>query len=327
MCKDKEKNVDFRMQVLDFLQQQFIGFQVPFVPLSVSIFYVEPRHKRIYTSIGAGLDHFVFIRLLYCMKMTKKVIILELETYNFLEKMKYLSSLLILVLFTSCQITETIIINSEGSGTIKVEQLRDENSYMQLAGEEYSKENIFEDTTYVFREYIDKFKENFSKYTPQEQELFRKYENVNVHLKKSSFEKEFKNELSLHFNKVSEIPDLYKTEDYASDIQHNYALTAENHYYRIGYDFDGEVFKRTITIINTEELEKAKQESEKFTKRYGASNLMQIYVLKYHFPKSIKSVSNPKAVISSDKKSLSLEFKISDFYGNPEISNLEVVLE
>lgn len=241
--------------------------------------------------------------------------------------MKNLLSLLFLILFTSCQITETIIINSDGSGDIKVEQIRDENSYMQLAGEEYSKENIFEDTTYVFKEYINKYQENFSKYTPQEQQLFRKYENVKVHLKKSSFEKEYKNEFSLHFNKVSEIPDLFKTENYASDIQHNYALTAENHYYKIEYDFDGKTFKRSVSITNSTELEKAKGESEKFLTKYGSSKLTQSYVLKYNFPKKIKSVSNSKAVIGSDKMSLTLEFLLSDFSKNPESTNLEVVLE
>jgi hypothetical protein len=28
-------------------------------------------------------------------------------------------------------------------------------------------------------------------------------------------------------------PDLYKTEDYADDLENNYALTAEQHYYKI----------------------------------------------------------------------------------------------
>lgn len=241
--------------------------------------------------------------------------------------MKYLSSLLILILFASCQITETITINADGSGDIKVEQLREENSYMQLAGEEYSKENIFQDTAYVFQDYITKYKENFVKYKPEEQQLFQKYTNVKAHIKRSSYEKEFRTVFSLQFNKVSEIPDLFKTEDYASDIQHNYALEAENHYFRIEYAFDGKIFKRSVSIINKTELEKAKQDCEKFTSKYGSSKLIQFYVLKYYFPKNIKSVSNPKAIISSDKKSLILEFKLSDCLQDPEMTNLEVVLE
>jgi hypothetical protein len=241
--------------------------------------------------------------------------------------MKYLSTFLFLLSLVSCQITETITINPDGSGDIEVFQLRDENSYMQIAREEYSSENIFQDTTYFFKEYIDKYNENFSKYQPEEKQLFQKHANVKVHLKKSSFEKEFKTTLSLHFDQVSEIPDLYKTENYASDIEHNYALTAENHYYVISYNFDGKIFKRNVSIINMTELEIAKKQLDEFESKYGLLKLTQTYTLKYNFPQKIKSCSNSKALIESDKKSLKLDFKLSDFLRKPESTNLEVVLE
>ncbi|MBO9586935.1 MAG: hypothetical protein J7574_22455 [Flavobacterium sp.] len=241
--------------------------------------------------------------------------------------MKYISFFLLLISFGSCQITENLTINSDGGGTLEMEQLREENSYMQLAGEAYSKENVFKDITYIFKDYISKYSENFVKYKPEEQQLFQKYADVKVNIKRSSFEKEFRTVFTLHFNKVSEIPDLFKTEDYVSDIEHNYALTAENHYFRIGYDFDGKVFKRSVSIINIAEFEKAKGESENFKAKYGASKLTQSYVLKYHFPKNIHSVSNSRAVISSDKKTVTLEFQLSDFVQNPESTNLEVVLQ
>jgi hypothetical protein len=54
------------------------------------------------------------------------------------------------------------------------------------------------------------------------------YKEVRVHIKKSSFDKEYKL-LTYSFEKVA-IPDLYKTEDYADDLENNYALTAEKHY-------------------------------------------------------------------------------------------------
>jgi len=227
----------------------------------------------------------------------------------------------------SCQVTETITINPDGSGNIEVAQLRDENSYMQLAGESYSREETFKDTTYVFKEYIEKYKENFLKYTPEEQKLFQKYSNVKVHIKESSFEKEFKNVFSFDFNKVSEIPDLYKTENYAGDIKYNYALTAENHYYKIEYAFDGKVFKRLVSITDPVELQKTKDEFKKTGSKYTSLKLTQTYTLSYHFPRKIKSVSNEKAIISPDKKALTVEFSFLDCLQNPEMTSLEVVLE
>ena len=241
--------------------------------------------------------------------------------------MNYLKAFLLLILITSCQITETIHINPDGSGTIETVQLRDENSYMQLAGESYSKEESFQDTTYVFNDYITQYNENFLKYLPAEKELFQKYANVKVHLKKSSFEKEFRSTFTLKFNTVSEIPDLYKTENYADDIKYNYALTAEEHYYKIEYAFDGTIFKRKVIVTSQEILQQTKDKFKELSSQYASLKLMQTYVLQYHFPRKIKSVSNEKAHISSDKKTITLEFLLSDVMQDPESSSLEVVLE
>ena len=238
-----------------------------------------------------------------------------------------LHAFIILLLLASCQVTETININPDGSGTIEVIQLREENSYMQIAGENYSREEVFQDTTYVFQEYITKYNDTFLKYTTAEQQLFQKYSNVKVHLKKSSFEKEFRTTLNQDFKKVSDIPDLYKTENYANDLKHNYALSAENHYYKIDYTFDGKVFKRLVSITNTTELQNAKDEIKNFVAKYGSLKLTQSYILRYNFPKKIKAVSNEKAILSSDRKSFTLEFQIFDYLRNPELTNLEVVLE
>jgi hypothetical protein len=73
---------------------------------------------------------------------------------------KYLG-LIGLVLLTSCQITEKLTINSDGSGIITQEVLRDEQSYQLIMGEEYSKEEEYQDTTYVFKDVIAKKPRNF----------------------------------------------------------------------------------------------------------------------------------------------------------------------
>lgn len=241
--------------------------------------------------------------------------------------MKSIYIYIVFLFFTSCQVTETIHLNVDGSGTIETEELRHENSYMQLAGEHYSKEEIFRDTTYIFKDFISKHSQNFSKYTVPEQTLFRQYANVKVHIKKSSYEKEFRTSMALDFNKIEDVPDLYKTENYASDIANNYALTAEEHNYIVSYTFEGGVFKRIVKITNAERLKKKIDEIAGYKEKLAKFKLVQTLTLKYHFPRKIKSVSNPNTKLSEDKKSLSLEFLLSDCIQNPESTNLGVVLE
>ena len=231
------------------------------------------------------------------------------------------------MLFASCQVTETIHIKEDGSGNIEIIKLRDEQSYMQLAGENYSKEEKFVDTTYVFKDFITKYSETFSKLTPEEKAVFQKFENANVHIKQSSYEKEYRTTISQNFKTIEEVPDLYKTGEYASDIEHNYALSAEEHYYNISYTFDESHFKRIVKITDTVELQKQQERIVKAKTQLAKIKIIETYTLKYHFPRKIKSVSNSNAKISEDKKSLKLQFLLSDCLQNPEITNLEVVLE
>jgi hypothetical protein len=128
-------------------------------------------------------------------------------------KMKKIFFAFFVIALQSCQVTETIHLNSDGSGSITVEQFRDEQSYQLLAGENYSKEEKFEDTTYVFQDYAKKYGETFAKLTPFEKSVYEKHFPVEVKIKKSSYEKEFRTQLSQQFKAISEVADLYKTQD------------------------------------------------------------------------------------------------------------------
>ena len=239
---------------------------------------------------------------------------------------KYLL-LLLLFITVSCQVTETIRFNPDGSGSIEVVNLREENSYMQLAKEEYSKENIYKDTTYVFGDYIKKHQETFSRISVVDQKIFLKYSEVIVHRKASSYEKEFRTTYTQNFKKASDIVDLYKTDHYLDDIKNNYALSAEEHYYKVSYIFEGNHFNRKVSIVDSLEQKKQLDVIENMKAEHKGFKLVQSYVLSYHFPRKIQSVSNPQAKISEDRKSLSVQFLLTDCLQNPESTNLEVVLE
>ena len=234
---------------------------------------------------------------------------------------------LLIIIATSCQVTETLYLNKDGSGSLEVVALRDEHSYMQLVKEEYSKEDVYKDTTFYFKDYYTKYAETFNRTGKEDQEVYYKYADVKVHIKKSSYEKEFKTTISQNFKKVSDLVDLYKAENYADDIKFNYSLAAEEHYYKVSYDFKGDCFNRTVKITDSTHFKKASDDVEGLKNYYKGHNITQSFVLDYHFPRKIKSVSNPSAKISADKKSLKLNFLLSDCLQNPEITSLEVILE
>lgn len=235
--------------------------------------------------------------------------------------------LLVLLLCVSCEVTEKISIDTDGSGSIEIDIVRNENSYMQIAEENYSKEDVYKDTTYVFGDYIKKHEETFSRISVADQNVFLKYAQVKVHEKQSSYEKVFRTTYTQNFTKTSDIVDLSKTEHYLSDIINNYALSAEEHYFDVSYRYANNRFKRIVTITDTVQLKKEFAGIEKWKKKYGGFKLVQKYVFDYHFPRKIQSVSNPLAVISEDKKALKLAFSLLDYFQNPLITNLEVVID
>jgi hypothetical protein len=241
--------------------------------------------------------------------------------------MKRILLLLVILLTASCQVTETLRINPDGTGTIEVSEVREENSYMQLAKEEYAKEDFYRDTTYVFKDYFTKYGETFARTSKEDQNVYLRYSDVNVHIKKSSSEKEFRTLISQNFKNATDIVDLYKAEDYADNIKNNYALSAEEHYFKVSYSYVGNRFNRTVKITDSIFLKREFDRLEKYKTYYKGLKLVQSYVLNYHFPRKIQSVSNPQAKISENQKSLSIEFLLTDCVQNPTITNLEVILE
>jgi activator of HSP90 ATPase len=233
----------------------------------------------------------------------------------------------LLILTVSCQVTETLHLNLDGSGSIEVVELRDENSYMQLVKEAYSKEDIFKDTTYVVSDYFQKYSETFNRTAQEDQAVYKQYSNVMVHSKQSSYDKEFRTTISQNFQKATEIADLYKTEDYASDIKNNYALSAEEHYYKVSYVYVDNHFSRIVKITDSTHFKNQVDKIEQLKTYYKGYKLVQNFQLKYYFPRKIQSVSNPLATISADRKSLSLQLPLTDCLQNPEITNLKVVFE
>lgn len=238
--------------------------------------------------------------------------------------MKYIKAVLLLLLVTSCQVTETITFNPDGSGSIEVFQLRDENSYMQL-GRSLSASEKFRDTIFTFQDYITKYKETLVKFNKSDQALFLEQANVKMHIKVDPIQMENFNLTSYKFKNVEEIPNVYESLSLANSLKENYPISKSS--FQIKYTFDGTTFKRSLVIQDQKKFDEDKKRIEDRKKMLAKYKVVQSYTLKYHFPRKVESVSNEKAIISTDKKTVTVEFQLLDFPQNPQMSDLEIVLE
>lgn len=239
--------------------------------------------------------------------------------------MKYISILILLILFTSCHLTETITLNEDGSGHIELSHIRDENSIDQLGRPENPKPEKFRDTMFVFQDYINMYHKNFVKFSKSDQEILLKHANVKLRIKVDPVHREHFYFTTFDFKKVEEIPDLIETFSLSNSLKENNKLI--NQFFKIKYVFDGSTFKREVTIVDQEKFDRLKVQYEYRERALHNPKLAQSYTLQYNFPRKIKWFSNSNAIISSDKKSLTLEFRLVDCFENPDITSLEVVLE
>ena len=230
----------------------------------------------------------------------------------------------------SCQFTETMVINEDGSGTMTVEV--NMNEMMAFGGTEMDNSEVVKmDTIINVRQWMEEKKDSIALLTKEEQMKIKALENYNIHVKIDTETSEMIYDVSLPFKSVREANDIMNSLNNVGNFVPNMnqsgeeAKKEENSPEVIGvnYSFEKGIFKRDAYIkdrlLHQKEVDSLIQ-AESFL---AGTN----YSLKYTFPRPIKMASDPKAVISVDRKSLSLKKSFVDYFKDPDILDLEVELE
>lgn len=92
---------------------------------------------------------------------------------------------------------------------------------------------------------------------------------------------------------------------------------------RVKYNFANNTFKRKGYIKDVALHQQQIDSMQPMEGFFGTSK----YALNYTFSKNIKRISNSKAQVSPDKKSLAIEVMFLDYFKNPEVLDLEVEFE
>ena len=128
------------------------------------------------------------------------------------------------------------------------------------------------------------------------------------------------------FKNVNELQDILQSVSSLQKLQGGaspstpFAGLADNKS-KLSYTYDGKKFTRKAIIDKQKLTEKAKDTAADMSKMIFASSN---YILKYHFPKKIKKVSNPGALFSEDRKTITIQYPFTDYMENPDKLNFEV---
>jgi hypothetical protein len=237
------------------------------------------------------------------------------------------------LVFTSCNFSENIFINEDGSG--KMEFKFDGSGLMEMVGDEMTgnSEEVI-DSTFSFKEIFDAKRDSISQLPQAEQDKLKMLENYKMHMVVDGEKKKLNFEMFTDFTSVNELQDMFKAMNSYSNMKgegteeskaksNPFSSVGENENTELSYAFDGTVFTRTTKIIDKEIYKQMTDSLGEMSMMFGTST----YKLNYHFPKKIKSVSNENALFSDDRKSVTIEYGFMEYINNPEALNVEVVLE
>lgn len=245
---------------------------------------------------------------------------------------KLLSFSFLLATLTSCTFTENIYINDNGTGKFSVDM--DGSSMMAMAGDQLgeqmgadAKKNI--DSTFTFKQLIEEKKDSISKLSPEAQKEIKKLENFVFNIKMNGEQKQFLMNIATDFKNVNELQDILQTMSMLQKLEggaspsNPFAGLGDNKS-KLNYTYDGKKFTRKAVIDQQKMAEKAKDTAADMSKMIFASSH---YVVKYHFPKKIKKVSNPNALFSEDRKTITIQYPFTDYMENPDKLNFDVEFE
>lgn len=247
-----------------------------------------------------------------------------------MKSFKFLVGLVAVSVFSSCNFTEDMYINNDGTGKFSVAM--DASSLMAMAGKEVEKNpeaNKVIDSTFSFKTLLATKKDSISKLPKEEQERLKKLENYTMSMKMNAKEGQMLFTMAADFKNVTEIEDAMSS---MSNITSTNGIDQSNPLAKAGglpnnnsklkYSYNGRKFSRKAILLPKKDVE-----NDSLGEAYNMIYESSTYTVKYHFPKKIKKVSAAGAVISDDKKSVTIEFPFMDYMKEPEKLNFEVEFE
>jgi hypothetical protein len=240
-----------------------------------------------------------------------------------------------MVLFTSCQFSENIYINEDGSGNMSF--TFDASEMMDMVGNKMQEGDDPEkriDSMLVFKDFLEEKKDSIAKLPKADRDKLMALKDFRMHMLMDPETKEMKFDLITDFKNTNELQNMFEAMNNASNLQgkgaskvndpnNPFSAFADGGTTKMSYTFKNNTFTRRAKIIDEAAYKTMVDSIGEMAMMFGSSK----YRLNYHFPRKIKSVSNKDAMFSADGKTLILEYGFMDYIADPKIFNLEVVLE
>jgi len=234
------------------------------------------------------------------------------------------------VFFTSCEFSETLVLNPDGSGEMRIQMdASDMIAMMSAMGGQDEMKGMDEkiDTTFFFRDFLAENRDSIASLPLEQQAKLKKLEPYGVHINMDANDEKLVYDVFISFNSISEANNMFDVFNQISNTGINSASATESSVtqesIKVNYTFENNIFKRDAYITD-KALHQRELDSLKSMEMMLSGTM---YKLNYSFPKKIKSSSQPDATFSSDRKTLYFQTEYLEYLKNPNLLNIEVILE
>ncbi|RFN58743.1 hypothetical protein [Marixanthomonas ophiurae] len=229
----------------------------------------------------------------------------------------------------SCQFTETLTINEDGSGRMSMNiDMKEMMAMTQSMGMDSAIVKM--DSTVTFAKFLEEKKDSIAKLSKADQEKLKKLEDYSIRTVMNPETSDLFIDVFVDFKNIDEANNLMNSLNQASaiipespgggtEIKNDPSTDVLG----VRYDYTGNSFSRDAYIKDEKAYKKQKdslQEAEMFM------NSMN-YKLKYTFPKKIKSASIEDANYSLDGKTITIERRFLDYFKDPDVLDLQIEFE
>lgn len=265
--------------------------------------------------------------------------------------MKYIFTLIVLALVvTSCSVTESIVFNEHMGGTYKTNF--DFSQMMAMAsqsGMDTAEKAISKpiDTSIVFNDFIGEFKDSIATLPLDKQKQLNAMNGIIIDMQMDESKSIFNFTMNKPFENFDELKQVNEQLDGAMSIAESFGKgdstvgTSQEQMNEliktdpIIYSFANNTFTRfqpkkdasLETLEGEESAESTEDMLDNFKMQFEDMFQAAFYTMTYTFPKPIKSVSNKNAILSADRKTMTLKTNFNDINKDETLMNLEVILE
>ena len=265
--------------------------------------------------------------------------------------MKHFITLLCLCFFTmSCSVTESIVFDEHMGGVFK--STFDMSQILAITKEsnlETEKEKPSEaiDTTIVFNHFLEQFKDSINALPMEKQKQLYAMKDVVIDMEMDEDKGIFNFTMNKPFANFDELKLINQQLDgamtIAQDLSGNDSNSVPSPQDQLDglpksdpviYSFTNNTFTRfqpkkeeESEPVGAEDGSDTENVTDLFKGQFDDLFKATFYTLTYTFPKPIKSVSSKDAELSEDRKTMTLQTDLNAITEEPELRNLEIILE